>query len=70
MDPKYNRPYYYNKLTKESTWTKPERWKRQDKSTSSSVLGNQGLEDLTEWIQCEHSAYGRPYYYNRSKLLC
>jgi curved DNA-binding protein CbpA len=72
IDPKYNRRYYYNKITKQSSWIKPQLENQSAKQSSTDIAkpestttqvvleGNEGV-----WSKVFSKTYDRFYYYNK-----
>ena len=83
LDTKYNRVYYYNTKTKESTWQKPPPSKgrkgtgnvesrtqeaRQDKGYYLRSPNKGKCEGGSHWVEGFSSEYNRKYYYNMKTM--
>ena len=71
LDERYNRRYYYNKVTKESTWIRPTagpttaREQRSSNARSSSSNTEHVDEEGHHWQRVYSKTYDRFYYYNK-----
>lgn len=72
VDPRYNRTYYFNKVTKESTWIKPrlandqeQPQRRRQWSMTNSPLDEFVMNDGT-WIRVYSNNHSKFYFYNKS----
>ena len=73
-DPRYNRMYYFNKKTKESTWIKPTfedpvdkpREKRRQWSMANGPSGDQFTTDQGVWIRIYSNNHSKYYFYNKT----
>jgi len=69
VDPKSGKPYYYNRSTKQTTWTRPagpreEPNTAQPSSPAAPPPASPGSSG--EWAEKVDPRSGRPYYYNRA----